>query len=140
MPDEGPPPREARGRRSALPIGTAGFPGQGPSSPAGAAPQRALVLRRGWVAQARFDQVEDFVGIGVAAKGLLREDQLAVQRHFKDAAAGGHQLQRAENQLVGFEQLVREAHGPRGVVSMGTVDDLECVHSYSFLTIIDLLR
>jgi hypothetical protein len=97
-----------------------------------------LIFRRRRIANAGLEQVEHFARIGVAAQRFLGEEQLAVHRHLEHPAAGWHQLERADDKLIRFEQLVGEAHGPRGVVSMGAVDNAEGVHSFTFGVIIAL--
>ena len=72
-----------------------------------------------------FDGLEERVEVGESPGFGLRMQLVAIDGHLKNAAAGGHQLQRTDS-LFQDQQSVRQTDGSRFVVSSRAVldDDL----------------
>lgn len=67
------------------------------------------------------------------APGLkLGIDQIAINRHFKAAATGGHQADRLDFQFEQFQDVFCQTDSSVGVVSGCTVDQLD-IHTHSGL-------
>ena len=73
-----------------------------------------------------FDLLEEDVEVGKFSRFGLGMQLVAIDGHLKDAAAGGHQLQRTDSLFQG-QQCVRQTDGSRFVVSGRAVldDDLD---------------
>ena len=56
-------------------------------------------------------------GVGVAAEGGLREQQLAVHRHLEAALVGRHEFEALDDRRPPLQQLVRQTDGTGDVVS-----------------------
>ena len=73
------------------------------------------------------EQRRDLTGLGVTAERLLREHELAVERHFEHAAARRDQLQRRDVRRPTLEYFVRQPDGTGCVVSDAAELDAEPV-------------
>ena len=70
-------------------------------------------------------QHQHLAGFGVTAGLELGVDQLVSNRDLEPAAVRRDQGQAPDIILELFQQFIRQAHGPVGVVSYGAVDDLD---------------
>ena len=66
----------------------------------------------------------------------LGENELPVDTDLEGALIRGDEGQRFDQVLELLEQIVRQAHGPAGVVSDGAVDDLNFEHAAPSLAVI----
>src|SRR5688500_5223628 len=71
----------------------------------------------------RTDRCEDLLGLGVALRTLLREDEVPVYLHLEDPATRRDYLQVGYLMLEFGQQLVRQTDGSRCVASLSAVLD-----------------
>ena len=70
-------------------------------------------------------QTHNLTGFGVTVALELGIDQLVSDRDLESAPVRGDQGQVSDIILELFEQFIRQAHGPVGVVSYSAVDDFD---------------
>ena len=74
------------------------------------------------------DQRTQLAAVRMAPGREFRVDQLAVYLDFKRAAPGGDQLPRCDSGLEFLDQVSRDTHGTRGIVSRSAVCDRDLCH------------
>jgi hypothetical protein len=79
------------------------------------------------------NQAHHLTGLHMSLSFELREDQLAVDSDLKAAAVRWHEREALDHMLKLLQQLTCQAHGPVGVVSDCTVDNLNLQHGPSRL-------
>ncbi len=77
-------------------------------------------------------EAQQFVRLGVAAEGFLREEHLAVHCEYKDTFAAGDEREALNHVLIVAHDVVHHTGGARPVVSGDAIfegDDV-LVHDY----------
>jgi hypothetical protein len=93
-----------------------------------------LVAFDRWTESGR-NKVEHFARAGMSVEGRLREEQLAIERHFEPAAAARQQRRAGDPWRPRVEELSRQTGGSIRVVSDDAELDLEIVRSVCRLSL-----
>jgi len=77
-------------------------------------------------------QFKHFAGFGMTVHCQLGIQFLSIDCYFERAAIRRHEQDRLDHMLIILEQLASQAHGPGGVMSDRTIDDLDFQHCCSY--------
>jgi hypothetical protein len=76
-----------------------------------------------------FDQPDNFIRLGVTPGLEFGKNKLPVYADLVTASTGWYQRYAFNLRFKNFEQIICQAHGPVGIVSNRTINDLDFHHN-----------
>ncbi len=74
------------------------------------------------------NQFTNLAGLRMAAQSLFGENQLSIDDHLEYSALGRGQLQRGDLWFKVFQQVSRETHSSRRIISNGAIFNTDSEH------------